>query len=215
VIGKGIKEIPDFTFYGCKSLESVKLASTTKKIGYRAFMECVELREVDLGLSLVEIGDYAFYGCKSLEVLHLPATLLTIGEFAIRGNIDATSMVIHSDVTEIGQHAVYGNSRLTIYCEAENAPIGWNERWNSTFRPVVFGCRLSEDKSYVVSFIKDENSVYNDDAVNGISAPIRDGYIFAGWATEQGGEAEYSAENVMDAPDGTVLYAVWLEVQLA
>ena len=98
---------------------------------------------------------------------------------------------------------------MTIYCETTSAPITWEKAWNSSFRPVLWGCVLSEDNSYVVSFIKNEGTIQNADAVNGISAPVREGYTFAGWATVADGVPVYTASEVADAPNGTILYAVW------
>ena len=208
-IGTGLKDLPDYTFYGCESLTSVTLADTADSIGFSAFRNCVSLTDVYLGKSLTSIGDYAFRGCESLEQLRIPATVLSIGEFALRANLGATAEIIPDSVIEIGQHAMYGNSRATIYCEAEKDLSGWHGRWNSSFRPVIYGCTLSEDKTYVESFVKNENSIANFDAVNGISAPVRAGYVFKGWATEQGGGVAYSAAEIMNAPNGTTLYALW------
>jgi uncharacterized repeat protein (TIGR02543 family) len=76
---------------------------------------------------------------------------------------------------------------------------------------VVWGCTLSEDGSYVVSFTKTASSISNPTATNGISAPYREGYTFGGWATVEGGTASYTAANVNSAADDTVLYAIWIE----
>ncbi|MBQ8389279.1 MAG: leucine-rich repeat protein [Clostridia bacterium] len=208
-VGTGLKDLPDYTFCGCKSLTSVTLADTARSVGFAAFQNCESLTDVYLGKSLTSIGDYAFRGCEALEQLRIPTTVLSIGDFALRANLGATAELIPDSVTEMGQHAMYGNSRVTVYCEAEKDPSGWHGRWNSSFRPVVYGCTFSEDKTYVESFVKTKNSIANFDAVNGISAPVRTGYTFSGWATEQGGEVAYSAADIMNAPNGTTLYAVW------
>ena len=213
-VGIGLKEIPSHAFYGCESLKSVSISGGTETVGNSAFRGCTSLVSVQLGNGVRTIGDYAFRGCEALEGLSIPASVTCIGDFALRGNLAATSVILKNTLTDVGQHAVYGNSKLTVYTEFSEISEFWNGSWNSSFRPVVLGCTLSGDGSYVVSFEKNANSILNSDAVNGISAPHRDGYIFAGWATEAGGEAEYSAENITEAPDGTVLYTVWLESQI-
>ena len=54
------------------------------------------------------------------------------------------------------------------------------------------------------------NTLTNPYATNGIAAPVREGYTFAGWATEQGSkQVAYTIENMAEAPEGTVLYAIW------
>ncbi|MBQ7340247.1 MAG: hypothetical protein IJW43_05290 [Clostridia bacterium] len=42
-------------------------------------------------------------------------------------------------MTSIGCYAFLECSKLTIYCEAESEPGGWNGAWNSSNRPVVWG----------------------------------------------------------------------------
>jgi len=42
-------------------------------------------------------------------------------------------------VMSIGDYAFDGCSSLTIYCEAESQPSGWNKYWNYSNRPVVWG----------------------------------------------------------------------------
>ena len=208
-IGRGLKDIPDYAFYGCTDLMSVELGRGVETIGKWAFGGCETLHQIDLGNSLVRIGKYAFSDCKSLEGLVLPDSLMVIEDFALRDNMFATSIIIPDGVSELGQHVYYADNYATIYCENTSAPIYWHKTWNSSFRPVIWGCVLSDDNSYVVSFVKTESSIENFDAVNGISAPIRKGYTFMGWATEANGSAVYSASEVTEVPNGTILYAVW------
>ncbi|MDR3293441.1 MAG: leucine-rich repeat protein [Clostridiales bacterium] len=138
---------------------------------------------------MTSIGEYAFYECRGL-----------------------TSITIHSNVTPIGQYAFRSCSKLTIYVEASSKPSGWDTDWNNSNRPVVWGCTLSEDKSYVVSFTKAPSSVSNPTATNGILAPYREGYTFGGWAITEGGTtAAYAVEDVNKAPNGVILYAIWIK----
>jgi len=40
--------------------------------------------------------------------------------------------------------------------------------------------------------------------------PLRYGYVFDGWSTvKDATRAEYTADNVTEVADGTVLYSVW------
>lgn len=41
-------------------------------------------------------------------------------------------------VTSIGYDAFYDCTSLTIYCESESKPIGWDSSWNPDDRPVVW-----------------------------------------------------------------------------
>ena len=214
-IGTGLTHIPDFTFYGCERLTDVKLARNTVSIGKHAFRNCKALVSVDLGNALEVIDTAAFMGCESLTNLVLPSTVTTLGDYALRGMKADGSVVLHEGIVDVGQHAVYGNNGLTIYMEGDISSTEFWTGWNSFWRPVIYGCTLSSDKSYVVSFVKDKDTVSNANAVGGISAPEREGFTFRGWATEENGEVVYSAAEVASAPDGTTLYSRWDIEQIA
>ena len=120
-----------------------------------------------------------------------------------------TEIVIPNSVETIGKHAFYGANKATVFCEAESIPAYWSERWNSSYRPVVFGCKLSTDKSFVASITLTDGAYDNLDAVDVTFAPSRDGYKLIGWSDKENGAVVYTAENVINAPKDTVLYAVW------
>ena len=208
-IGRGVKTIPEYAFYGCAGLKTLDIARGVETIERYAFRNCENLTDVILRDGIVTIERFAFADCKNLNGIALPETLLTLEAFAFRNNIGAKSVIIPGGISELGEHAVYGNGSATIYCESASAPITWSKAWNSSFRPVIWGCEISEDHSYVISFTKNEDSIQNADATNGISAPEREGYVFKGWATTADGDAIYSASEVVNAPNGTVLYAKW------
>ena len=210
-IGSGLTEIPDFAFYGCTSLEEVHLSNGTRTIGKQAFQNCTALTTLDLGDTVNTIGNAAFLGCTSLVNLELPGSLATIGNHAFRGMLSDGSIALPASVIEVGDHAFYGNALLTIYAEGDTACSKYWEFWNSSWRPVIYGCTLSADKSYVVSVVKQENNITNAPATGGISAPERSGYTFLGWATSEGGSVVYAAADIASAANGTTLYAVWQE----
>ena len=47
----------------------------------------------------------------------------------------------------------------------------------------------------------------------GIAVPVREGYTFGGWALSPNGKTEYLAGQLLSAPDGLVLYAVWIPAE--
>ena len=220
-IGSGITEIPAYTFYQCISLINVVIPSNIKKIGKYAFKGCEWLTYLTIEEGVEEIVDYAFYKCPLLANVKIPTSVKSIGHYAFR-NLGATAIVIPETVETLGKYLIYGNNQVTIYAESEGPLPYWNQFWNQAQRPIVWGCTLSADKSYVVSFVKNEGTIQNyNDFVNdegvqiyGISAPIREGYTFKGWTTTEGGKVcEYTANEVINAPNGTTLYAIWVENQ--
>ena len=66
-----------YMFYNCRSLTSLKLPKTVKKIEQNAFYNCQSLKECTLPESLSEINDKAFAKTKLSEVT-FPASLTSI-----------------------------------------------------------------------------------------------------------------------------------------
>jgi uncharacterized repeat protein (TIGR02543 family) len=116
---------------------------------------------------------------------------------------------MHGSVETIGIHAFYDCAEITIYTDAASINPEWHKHWNSKYRPIVWGCTLSEDKSYVVSVKVAEKTFQFINAKGGITAPERAGYTFDGWATEENGEVVYTEDAIVNAPVGTTLYAIW------
>lgn len=227
--GGGVRELPERAFYRCENLQTVNLAGV-RKIGSRAFYGCIALDRVILPDSVTEIADYAFYmcdglrsvslgsavtlgnfafaGCEALEEITFPSSLTYVGKQAFRG-ANLKSIVLADSLAQMQMHVFYGCGNLTIYAENAADAEGWDVRWNTSYRPVIYGVTLSQDKSYVVSFTKSAESIRNANDLTEISAPVRAGYVFEGWATAEGGEAEFAANELLIVPDGTTLYAVW------
>lgn len=107
VLPDGITEIYDYAFAGCR-LERVVIPQGVKRIGQRAFMQCVGLREICLPDSLEEIGSAAFIDCISLGSLKLPDGLRRIGDSAFRCCEGLREAVIPDSVEHIGDSAFSG-----------------------------------------------------------------------------------------------------------
>jgi uncharacterized repeat protein (TIGR02543 family) len=204
-----VTSIGEYAFRSCSGLTTITLPNVTSIGGY-AFYDCIGLTEITLP-NVTSIGEGAFYYCYGLTTITLP-NVTSIGAYAFSYCSVLTSITIHSNVTSVGSYAFRSCSKLTIYVEASSKPSGWDTEWNYSNRPVVWGCTLSEDKSYVVSFTKTASSISYPTAANGISTPYREGYTFGGWATTPGGTtAAYTAANVNNAANGVTLYAIWIQ----
>ena len=208
-IGEGLKEIPKYTFYGCSMLTEISMPNSIVKVGEYAFRGCETLQTVNFSESLEEIGRYAFYGCAALENVEFPASVNKLGAYAFRNCGALSSVIIPETVTAIDKHVFNGCNNATFYTEYSARPELWLGHWNTSYRPVVWGCTLSADKSYVVSFVKTATSITNGDALNGMAAPTRAGYEFQGWSTTADGAVEYTMETLLSAPNGTTLYTIW------
>ncbi len=113
----GVKTIADSAFANLDSLEKAVLSEGIISIGNNAFHSCTALKSVTLPPSVTSVGDCAFHSCSALESIYIPLSVETIGSFAFEWC-----------------HA------LTIYAQAEEKPENWKIYWNSSNRPIIWGC---------------------------------------------------------------------------
>lgn len=210
-IGSGLKQVPEYCFFECENLTDVVLSDGVLVIDEGSFSNCKKLENLTLSSTVEKILDNAFMGCEAISRVDLPESVTVIGDYAFRGLKSLRSLVLNSTVSEIGIHAFYGCNGLTVYTDATEPGDSWDKNWNSSWRPVVWGCSFSDDGGYVESISIGENSVINFDAVNGIYAPERSGYVFEGWSDVPDGVKKYTASDITSVSAGTTLYALWHE----
>ena len=87
------------------------------------------ITSIDIG-SIKQIYQYAFANCTFLEQVQLNE-VEQISNFAFYSCIRLKSIIIPNTVKVIGLEAFSCCNNLTIYCEAESQPSGWDNNWNS------------------------------------------------------------------------------------
>ncbi len=115
-IPEGVTSIGDYAFYNCENLSGVLIHKSLINIGSGAFSNCKNLIKINIPNSVVSIGAYSFKECRSLERIIIPKT-----------------------VDEVGNYAFHCCSKLTILCEAESVPNGWDREWNGWYNKVEWG----------------------------------------------------------------------------
>ena len=216
-LGSSLESIGEYAFSSMPLVEEIIIPDSVKTVGNYAFYKATGVKKLTIGASVEEIGNYAFFGMEKLKYINIPENVKKIGNYAFKGLNEVKSFIVGSNIEELGIHAFYGAKQATVYTDAAENLGGWSERWNSSYRPVVWGCVLSEDKTYVVSVKINEKSfsnayvIYETEEQNRFGGPVRAGYTFVGWATEQGGAVAYRANEITGVENGTTLYAVWEE----
>ncbi|MBR0509637.1 MAG: leucine-rich repeat protein, partial [Clostridia bacterium] len=104
VIEEGITSIGFRAFYQFR-IQTVKIPSSVKSIGERAFSSCNALVSVNLPTSVISIGKYAFSSCNALISVSLPEGLTEIGYEAFSNCFNLTTIHLPESVSEIGGHA--------------------------------------------------------------------------------------------------------------
>ena len=127
------------------------------RIVENGFKDCRALKEIGIPSSVLTIGNHAFYGCSALASINIPESVTAIGDSAFYGCSALASINIPEGVTSIGRYAFDGCSSLTICCQAQSNPSGWDKDWNPSYRPVVWGCIRAGNQDcfeYAVSSIE-------------------------------------------------------------
>lgn len=93
------------TFYGCISLEEVKIPDNVEIIGYSTFYGCTSLSKVKLSKKLKEIVENTFYGCSSLKNIIIPKGVLKIGHGAFENCTSLENINLPDGLTSIGNSA--------------------------------------------------------------------------------------------------------------
>lgn len=200
--------VADNGFAGRSELIKVIFAGNNLiRIGTNAFGGCHNLIAINIPNGVTEIGDNAFYACHQLQNVRLPRTVERIGDSVFAECNNLKSVTVPGGVVYVEASALEGTVGYTIYTEIGSNPSEWYFLNNNPECAIFYNCMLSEDGTYVVFIVIQEENYINADP----SAPYRDGYVLLGWTTVYGGDVEYTMQEVSDgAIDyGTVLYAVW------
>ena len=201
--GKTVTSIAGYSFSGEIGITSISIPSTITNIGAHAFDGCTSLATVSMSnASITTISDYIFYNCPITSIDWPNTNITSIGVYAFYGNSLSTIVLTYATTT-IGTGAFGNANNLTIYDEGNR--ISTLSSWNSSNRPYVYGCTLSADKSYVVSFSKTTLNPYPgySGTINNIA---RSGYTFGGWY-ENSSYSGTSYSNIAAAPNDVTLYA--------
>ncbi len=117
-------------FYYCTSLASVTIPGSLSIIETNMFLGCSSLTSVTISEGVISIMNAAFASCTSLTSVTLPSTLASIDKNAFSSCSSLSSCIIPISVTTMGEYVFKNCSGgMTIYCEAESQPSGWNSNW--------------------------------------------------------------------------------------
>ena len=122
-IKEGVTKIEKGMLYALEGCETIKLPSTLKEIGYRAF-DRLALEQIELPEGLETIGEEAFQSSK-LTSLEIPASVNKIGPRAFYSSkeLSAVSFDKNSNIKTIGEYA-FNNCRKLETVNLPDSLIG-------------------------------------------------------------------------------------------
>jgi len=139
VIPNSVTTIEEFAFQNCINLQSITLPINLNSISDMAFYGLTSLQSIIIPSEVTHIGKLAFHRGLGLTEVILPNNLVSIDEYAFSFCDSLESIIIPESVTSMGANVFRGCNNLTIYCEANSQPSGWDSDWNKRDIPVVWG----------------------------------------------------------------------------
>ena len=133
VIPEGVVEIGEGALERC-TLTELRLPSSLRRIGRRAFARCPFLKEITFPSSgrLTEIGPQAFLECDELEEVCLPATLQAVGDAAFASCYALIRARIPACIATVGEEIFGWCYGLKVTVEGTAIPRAWPKNWNGS-----------------------------------------------------------------------------------
>ena len=168
VVGEGITELTDRTFYRYYALETVELPSTLTVLGANGddyytngsvFQGCAALKNIVIPESVTTMGPGVFYGCSSLESINIPVGVTRIEKDALR-ETGLKKVEFHENVTYFGAYAFRDSENLEeIVIKAPEFTIEKNTFENASAPYPVYTIHVAnaEMKAYVESMLTANN----------------------------------------------------------
>lgn len=95
------------------TMTTLTIPSTVKRIGFRAFINCSQLKSVTISGKNLTIAHFAFSNCPNLESVILKSGVKKILSFSFASSNKLSRIDLGSDLTEIGEAAFWDDSKLT------------------------------------------------------------------------------------------------------
>ncbi|MGN1167440.1 MAG: leucine-rich repeat protein [Lachnospiraceae bacterium] len=123
-LSEGITELQSFAFDGCVALKKVVLPDSIEKIGYKAFIGCKSLTDINIPLSWNECPSWdgstidtdhcglIFQGCEALVEITIPEGMTAIPSFGFNGSDYLETVNLPDTLTEIKNHTFFNCKKL-------------------------------------------------------------------------------------------------------
>ena len=225
MIPNTVTNIGAMAFLGCTSLTAFVVPNSVTEMGTSVFEGCTALWNMTLSRNLTKIPDRTFSGCSSLETMVVPEKANYLGEMFFGGTtgenalyyLCANAPTYHADAYK----GVSGN--MTTYVLQDSR--GWDgrpgsrvlpQKWNDY--PITYWTPNRFDVTFDANggrFDSSGGSTWSEQQITDTTyalpstEPVRPGWAFEGWWTEQTGGAEVRYTTLVTATRTHTLYAHW------
>ncbi len=226
-IPENVIELGAASFYGCSMLQSISLPQGVTQIENETFSRCSALESVELSPETEFIGRSAF-SHTAIEHIDLPDRIEYLPECVFLNCTQLKTITMANRITEIDSSALSSCTALTdIYFLGNETQFGFIQmpEEERTFLDRITVHYMEDMAKYSLFF--DANGGYGAPdyirAKTGSTVvipnitPIRDGYIFLGWAfTDDDDTADLQNNDTYRIPmRDRRLYAVWGTLNVA
>lgn len=100
ILPDSVKAIGPKAFANCVNLINFNMGNGVKTLGYNAFADCTSLNNITLSTALESIGAKAFYNCKAMTEIILPNGLRILESGVFENCISLTEVIFGHDTEE-------------------------------------------------------------------------------------------------------------------
>ena len=164
-----ITKIDYRAFLDCRNLKNVNIHAGITSIGKGAFQNCYRLEKINIPIGITEIKEKTFYNCSALETINIPEGVTRIEDYAFDGIQYLLSVTFPSTLQYLSVYALcdsFNSSYLTAYFYGKNPPVV-SHRWSIDYRTVIYVPKGTAEDYYMVlkgAFPVDRNQIVEFDA---------------------------------------------------
>ena len=202
-----LEEVDGGLFSRCSGLTEITIPSSVKTIGARAFLYCTKLESVTLSEGLREI-EYEAFRCTNLKSLNIPKSVEKL-EYDIVGACEHLAYITVEPKSQLKETepnyfdgVFHPGGNTDVYCEPRLVSLLDSFSESARFITTVDVTLVDGDKS------EPKKIDYGAD-ITALDTPIKQGYTFTGWYTDEDCTEQYPAAQLFTNIKGTKLYAGW------
>lgn len=187
--------IEAFTFSDNENIKKIIIPSGVKNIELATFQGCSNLLEVIIPNTVTSIGNNAFYNCEKLKKVIIPDSVTSFEKTAFSCfNSAALDLSLYFEnankISTLEENEYYfAEKNIKILSYSKDKPLVTGNFWHYditlTNEEIGYMDSLKEwrELHYITngSILPSSNPLHRDDTSSLLSAPVKSGYVFAGW----------------------------------
>jgi len=187
------QKFPDWLEYA-DLVKEIIVEDGIEVLGTSIFRDCVGVEKVTLSDDIYSIGQYAFSGCTCIDELTFPSGIRTLGR-SVLGSVTTKKLYYNGDDWDSVEKGIQNDwlEQNLLYFDGENI----------IYRIVYILNDTQEEPA-----VNDNPKVFTPGQLLEFKAPVREGYEFEGWYSDNGLTLEKKGTDASESKN-VVVYAKW------